>query len=181
MIRASQDAGATQVGSLPRTATSISDDDMLEKDLEKAEEAVGERPEDAQADPNLVVWNGPDDPDNPMNWPVRKKWIITVALGLITLCVTFASSTFSTATVATSIEFSVSTEVTTLGTSLFVLGYAFGPLVSRISRLALVRQLLILVIRYGVPAPRSLVENCHCSLALPFLLSSKFQSPLLEI
>jgi MFS transporter, DHA1 family, multidrug resistance protein len=65
-----------------------------------------------------------------MNWPQGKKWMVTVTFGLMTFCVTFASSVFSNATIDTSVEFGVSTEVTTLGTSLFVLGFAVGPLVS---------------------------------------------------
>jgi MFS transporter, DHA1 family, multidrug resistance protein len=73
-------------------------------------------------DPNLVEWSGPEDPGNPMNWPVWKKWIITVVLGFMALVGTFASSIFSTAVPSTSKQFGVSTEVMTLGTSLFVLG-----------------------------------------------------------
>lgn len=56
-----------------------------------------------------------------MNWPQWKKWMVTIVLGLMTFCITFASSVFSTATVPTAIEFGVSTEVMILGTSLFVL------------------------------------------------------------
>lgn len=82
-----------------------------------------------EKDSNLIEWNGPDDPENPMNWPRSKKWIITVVLGFMTFCVTFASSVFSTATIPVALLFGVSTETTTLGTSLFVLGFAFGPLV----------------------------------------------------
>jgi DHA1 family multidrug resistance protein-like MFS transporter len=48
---------------------------------------------------------------------------------LICFTVTFASSVFSNATVPTAKLFHVSTEVTTLGTSLFVLGFAVGPLI----------------------------------------------------
>ncbi|KAI4132689.1 MAG: hypothetical protein LQ347_002494 [Umbilicaria vellea] len=72
-------------------------------------------------DPNIVDWNGPDDPGNPMNWPRSKKWLVTFTFSLMTFVITFASSVFSTATVVTSKEYGVSTEVTTLGTSLFVL------------------------------------------------------------
>jgi hypothetical protein len=74
-------------------------------------------------DPNskIVGWNGPDDPDNPKNWPNRRKWMITVSLGMLTWVVTFASSIFSTATRPAAKEFGVSIEVMTLGTSLFVL------------------------------------------------------------
>ena len=72
-------------------------------------------------DSKIVGWDGPDDPDNPMNWPNRKKWMITISLGMLTWVVTFASSIFSTAVRSAAIEFGVSTEVMTLGTSLFVL------------------------------------------------------------
>lgn len=50
-------------------------------------------------------------------------------LGLMTISVTFASSVFSTAISPTSLQFGVSREVMVLGTSLFVLGFSFGPLV----------------------------------------------------
>lgn len=80
-------------------------------------------------DPNLVEWSGPDDSANPMKWPTWKKWMITVTTGIMTFTVTFASSVFSTATSATAEEFGVSPEVMVLGTSLFVLGFAFGPIV----------------------------------------------------
>jgi hypothetical protein len=118
-----------------------SDLNLAEKDLEKgdgedADAGFGRNPQDAPArdtpakDPNLIEWDGPDDPDNPMNWSKTKKWISTIMLGIMTFCVTFASSVFSNATEPTAIEYGVSTEVTTLGTSLFVLGFAVGPLVS---------------------------------------------------
>ncbi|KKA24446.1 hypothetical protein T310_1475 [Rasamsonia emersonii CBS 393.64] len=61
--------------------------------------------------------------------PLWKKWLLALLLGGITFVVTFASTVFSTATEATAIEYGVSAEVTTLGTSLFVLGFVFGPVV----------------------------------------------------
>lgn len=110
----------------------------LEKDLEQGncdpdeqekEEELRRQKEEMKNDPNLVEWDGPDDPGNPMNWKISKKWVVTIMLGFMTFCVTFASSVFSNATVPTAKEFGVSTEVTTLGTSLFVLGFSVGPLV----------------------------------------------------
>lgn len=102
-----------------------------ERDIEKAEE-----PRDAnvpkgedEKDPTLVDWNGPDDPENPMNWPNWKKWLITIVLGMMTFVITFASSVFSTTVQVTAQVFNVSSEVMILGTSLFVLGFAFGPIV----------------------------------------------------
>lgn len=45
------------------------------------------------------------------------------------LCSTFTSSIFSSSTGAVAHHFGVSVEVSTLSTSLYVLGYAFGPLI----------------------------------------------------
>ena len=74
-----------------------------------------------EKDANLVEWNGPNDPENPMNWSRGRKWMITLAMGSMTWVITFASSVFSTATVVTAHEFHTSEEVMILGTSLFVL------------------------------------------------------------
>lgn len=109
-------------------------DDSFDK-LEKGSESSLNLPRESQStanapakDPNIVDWNGPGDSDNPQNWPKWRKWIITCASCMMAAAVTFASSIFSTASVATSEEFHVSTEVTTLGTSLFLAGFIIGPL-----------------------------------------------------
>ncbi|KAF2086547.1 MFS general substrate transporter [Saccharata proteae CBS 121410] len=103
-----------------------SDTDM---ERQKSKHEAPSNDDEEENDPNIVEWDGPDDPENPMNFPTWRKWLITTIMGLMTFCITFASSVFSTATEATSREFGVSTEVMTLGTSLFVLGFAFGPIV----------------------------------------------------
>jgi hypothetical protein len=52
-------------------------------------------PEVEARDPNVVDWDGPDDPNNPQNWPAKKKWGIIAALGAITLITPLASSFFA--------------------------------------------------------------------------------------
>ena len=100
----------------------------MEEDVEK-----GRHLQEKQAPPprnsDLIEWDGPDDPENPQKWPRSKKWISTTLLSTLTFCVTFSSSVFSTATRVTAIQFGVSDEVMILGTSLFVLGIAVGPIV----------------------------------------------------
>ncbi|SMQ49441.1 unnamed protein product [Zymoseptoria tritici ST99CH_3D7] len=82
-----------------------------------------------EKDPNVVDWDGDDDKENPMNFPPARKWTMAVSMGLMTLVVTFASSVFSSATMVTAMQFGVSEEVMILGLALFVLGFAFGPIV----------------------------------------------------
>jgi hypothetical protein len=41
---------------------------------------------------NIVDFDGPDDPYMPMNWPTRKKVIITVLYSLTTMVATWAST-----------------------------------------------------------------------------------------
>lgn len=77
----------------------------------------------------IVEFTGPDDPLNPLNWTVRKRVWATILLSFTTFAVTFASSVFSSGLRVVAAEFDISLEVATLGTSLFVLGFAVGPLV----------------------------------------------------
>ena len=66
--------------------------------------------------------------EKPINMPLWKKWTITMLTALMTAIITFCSSVFSSAAHATAIEFHVSEVVTLLGLSLFVMGFALGPL-----------------------------------------------------
>ncbi|KAL1982034.1 hypothetical protein VTN96DRAFT_1804 [Rasamsonia emersonii] len=107
-------------------------DEEAERELD-LETGVGSKSaEDRKApdkDPNLVEWDGPDDPENPQNFSRLRKWVITMILSTMTVWITFSSSVFSEATLVTAEEYHVSTEVTTLATSLPVFGFAVGPLV----------------------------------------------------
>ncbi|CZR52406.1 related to MFS multidrug transporter [Phialocephala subalpina] len=77
---------------------------------------------------NIVTWHGEKDPNNPMNWPIGKKIGLTILLGITTMGVSFASSSLSPTFNQVAEEFGVSTEIATLSLSLYVLGFAFGPL-----------------------------------------------------
>ncbi|KAL5379202.1 hypothetical protein DPSP01_008651 [Paraphaeosphaeria sporulosa] len=98
-------------------------DAMEDVEKQKTQDDQGE----SEKDPNLIGWDGPEDAENPQNWGKGYKWFITTILGTVTFVITFASSVFSTATLATAQHFNVSNEVMILGTSLFVLGFAVGP------------------------------------------------------
>ncbi|KAI5465731.1 major facilitator superfamily domain-containing protein [Mariannaea sp. PMI_226] len=71
----------------------------------------------------------PNDPRNAMNFSNTKKWIITVLQAIATLAVAFVSTAYSGGLTSILMDFRVSTEVVILGISMFVLGFAVGPLV----------------------------------------------------
>ena len=70
----------------------------------------------------------PGDQSNPRNWPLWRKWSIVGVIILIDFTVSWAASGFSPATMKFQKDFGLSTEVATLGLSMCVLGFAFGPM-----------------------------------------------------
>ncbi|KAI9731935.1 MAG: hypothetical protein M1834_004386 [Cirrosporium novae-zelandiae] len=80
-----------------------------------------------EEDPYLVEFLH-NDPRNPMRWPTWKKWFVTLTVAVATLAVAFVSSAYSGGIVQIMEQFDISSEVATLGISLFVLGFAIGPL-----------------------------------------------------
>ncbi|EYE97665.1 MFS transporter [Aspergillus ruber CBS 135680] len=79
-------------------------------------------------DPYAISWI-PQDPRNPMNWGYVKKWSITFLASFITLAVSLVSSAYSGGISQIVTDFNASEEIAILGVSLFVLGFAFGPLI----------------------------------------------------
>ncbi|KAF7160797.1 hypothetical protein CNMCM5623_006391 [Aspergillus felis] len=78
-------------------------------------------------DKYVVGFTGVDDPMHPHNWPMSKKVLLSAILAYITFTASFASAIFSSAIGVVSEKFSISTEVATLGITLYVLGFAAGP------------------------------------------------------
>ncbi|KAG9584130.1 MFS general substrate transporter, partial [Aureobasidium melanogenum] len=76
----------------------------------------------------VVEFDGPNDPMHAQNWPFKKKLPVAASLGFVTLTAAFGSSIFSSATGAVALEYGVSREVGILGISLYVLGFATGPI-----------------------------------------------------
>ncbi|KXS97475.1 hypothetical protein AC578_9072 [Pseudocercospora eumusae] len=81
------------------------------------------------SDPNIVTFDGPTDPENPMNWSRKRKWWISILTAFMTFVISFGSSVFSATTTVTAAKFGVSSEVMILGVTLYVVGFACGPLV----------------------------------------------------
>ncbi|KAG5981755.1 hypothetical protein E4U55_002584 [Claviceps digitariae] len=70
----------------------------------------------------------PDDARNPMTFPRPYKWFITLTTAVSTLAISFTSSAYSGSVSQVNKEFHAPNQVAILGVSLFVLGFAIGPL-----------------------------------------------------
>ena len=80
-------------------------------------------------DPNLVSWDGPDDPANPKNWSFKMKWAATIVVSSFTFISPVSSSMVAPALGTIAFEFGITNKVESqLVLSIFVLAYAIGPL-----------------------------------------------------
>ncbi|KAG6178292.1 hypothetical protein E4U36_006538 [Claviceps purpurea] len=81
-------------------------------------------------DPFEVGWDGGDaDPLCPRSFSSKRKWLITLIVSHVSLCVTCASSIYTTTYANMEADFHNSRIVSVLGLSTFVLGIAFGPMI----------------------------------------------------
>jgi len=81
-------------------------------------------------DSDLVQLDDPDNALNPMNLPAWRKWSCAAVLGAMTFAATFSSSVFNAAIPVTAREFNVAPETMALATSLYVFGFATGPILA---------------------------------------------------
>lgn len=106
----------------------------VEKDVEKAvtpaSSSIGADADDVpEQDPNIVDFDGPDDPQNPMNWGFTKKWGMVLLISAITFLTPLASSMFAPGVPEVMRDFGSTNDMLEgFMVSVYVLGFAFGPL-----------------------------------------------------
>ncbi|KAL8731713.1 MAG: hypothetical protein Q9181_004202, partial [Wetmoreana brouardii] len=146
---------------------------------------------DVKSDPaakrvvNVVVWFGPDDPANPLNWSHAKRAFVTAQIYLLTVCTYIGTSIFSPGSHNVQHHFGVGEVAATLGTSLAILGYGLGVMIwspmSEAIRLGRKPVYLVtLTIFVGLQIPTALAKNFGMLLAFRFL-SGIFGAPVLAI
>ncbi|ORY09290.1 major facilitator superfamily domain-containing protein [Clohesyomyces aquaticus] len=90
----------------------------------------GEEGEGEEQDPNIVDWDGPDDPENPQNWTTGKKWGNIAILSAVTLITPLGSSFFAPGVPQVMASFHEDSNLlATFVVSVYVLGFAVGPLI----------------------------------------------------
>ncbi|KAJ5117012.1 Major facilitator superfamily multidrug transporter mdrA [Penicillium angulare] len=78
-------------------------------------------------DPYVVQWM-PKDFRNPLQLSLSIKWTVTMVAAMETLVVALVSSAYTGGIAQIEESFQTTTEISTLGVSLYVLGFALGPL-----------------------------------------------------
>ncbi|PYI03436.1 MFS general substrate transporter [Aspergillus sclerotiicarbonarius CBS 121057] len=145
-----------------------------DRDLEAAasglEKSRTARSDKSRTDPKLVKWNGPDDPENPKNWPMKRKWAAVLTVSCFTFISPVSSSMVAPALGSISADFHITDEVISqLTLSVFILAYAVGPLflgpLSEIYGRVIVLQLanlLYLVFNIGCGVSQTKVQMIVC-------------------
>ena len=76
----------------------------------------------------LVDW-APNDQQNPRNWSTPKKFFVTFQICFLTTSVYIGSAIYTAGIESIVVDFHISPVKALLGLTLFVLGYALGPMV----------------------------------------------------
>jgi len=78
---------------------------------------------------NVVDWNDSSDPRRPINWTMKKKWINCAIISVLTFLTPLASSMVAPAVPLMMTNFnSTNTTLASFIVSIYILGYAIGPL-----------------------------------------------------
>ncbi|KAI1823278.1 cycloheximide resistance protein [Xylaria intraflava] len=101
----------------------------VERDVEKAEATEETKKSDDEIGPNIVWWDGDDDPENPYNWTTTRKVLNCGAVSFQTFIAPLGSSIFAPGVPLVLEEFhSDSPLIATFVVSVYLLGFAVGPI-----------------------------------------------------
>ncbi|GJC91176.1 cycloheximide resistance protein [Colletotrichum higginsianum] len=114
---------------MSRDKTDVAERSTVERGPEQEWEKSGVEGEGLR-DPTIVDFDGPNDPEHPLNWSTTRKTTSIVIVSLTAL-LSPVGSTISAAAAADIMQhFGTSDEMLgTLVTTIYLLGYAFGPMV----------------------------------------------------
>ncbi|KIW13770.1 hypothetical protein PV08_08961 [Exophiala spinifera] len=144
---------------------------------DQSSEAIGQETKD-----NIVDWDGPDDPQNPRNWPAWKRMVQVVFASAFLLAANLAATMFAPGAAALAKEFNItSSTIITLTVSIYLCGFAVGPmLIAPLSELygRLVVYHTCNVFYIGFIIGCALAKNTGMFLTFRFLAGSAASGPL---
>jgi hypothetical protein len=99
------------------------------KPSKEKENLIAEQISEMDLDKGIVGWEAQDDPDMPLNFSKSRKWLLLSLIGCITFMAPFSSTIFAPGVEEMDLEFGNTNSIlTSLTVSVFVLGFAIGPL-----------------------------------------------------
>ncbi|KAL8700837.1 MAG: hypothetical protein Q9201_005230 [Fulgogasparrea decipioides] len=104
-----------------------------------------------QEDPYIVGWVE-NDPRNPLHFNDSRKWLWSLLMALATMAVALTTSAYTAPAKELKADFGISQEVFELGLSLFVLGFAVGPIFwAPLSEIAILSGTMCILVAIIVP------------------------------
>lgn len=102
------------------------------------------------------------DPENPHNWSAKVRWLYTLILSVMVICASYGSDCLAGGLGTINDKFHVSTEVSTLSVSLFVLGFGVGSIVwSPLSEQPFAGRRIVYAVSFGLYT----IFNIPCAVA----------------
>ncbi|KAJ5341710.1 MFS general substrate transporter [Penicillium brevicompactum] len=94
------------------------------------EDCLGIEDHGSSQPPDVVDWNGPEDDSNPMNWTTTKKAVTVGMVSVFNFLTPLGSAMFAPGVEQVMNQFhSTSKPISSFVVSVYLLGFAFGPLV----------------------------------------------------
>lgn len=131
----------------------------------------------------IVDWEGEDDPENPVNWPLPYKILFLFEIGMLTALVYMASAIYTPGIPDLMEKFDCDETMAILPLTLFVFGYGIGPMVfspmsenARFGRTSI--YIVTLFIFFILQIPTALADDIASLCVLRFI-AGFFASPCL--
>lgn len=169
----------TAEGSAGSSSSTLSQPDAKdEKDAENAEKD--------ENDYIMVDFDGPDDPENPYNWPLWQKVVFAFQIAFLTVSVYMGSAIYTPGVDVLMTDLNISRVKATLPLTFFVIGYGLGPMVfspmsenSMFGRTSIYIVTLFIFFILQIPQGFGLGTHSIASLTVLRFLSGIFASPAL--
>ncbi|EDN92764.1 hypothetical protein SS1G_08628 [Sclerotinia sclerotiorum 1980 UF-70] len=120
------DSEDTDTDGVSTISPEVIDGIEVERDVELGREKTRKSLKSVR-DLNLVSWEGPDDPENPKNWKIGRKWAAVLVVSSFTFISPVSSSMVAPALASISADLHIVNSIEqSLVLSIFVLAYAVG-------------------------------------------------------
>lgn len=153
---------------------------------EAKDEKDAENAEKDENDHIMVDFDGPDDPENPYNWPLWQKVIFAFQIAFLTVSVYMGSAIYTPGVDVLMADLNITRVKATLPLTMFVIGYGLGPMVfspmsenSMFGRTSIYIVTLFIFFILQIPQGFGLGTHSIASLTVLRFLSGIFASPAL--